>query len=552
MSTAGLTQRGPLDHPAVPAERPAAAGRQVDGTTVIYSGGPLEADIPDLDLVSFTLHRAQQLGGKPALIDGPSGRALSYADLERSARSLAAGLNARGFAKGDTFAIYLPNVPEFAVAFYGAMAAGGRCTTANPVSTVRELGHQLADSHARMLLTMPPFLDAARQSAARAGDCEVFVLGEAVGVPSFPELLGDPGAAPEVAFDPVGDIAAIPYSSGTTGLSKGVMLSHRNLIANMVQCETLFAPSADDVLIAALPFFHAAGFSVMNAGLRSGATLVTMPRFELGQFLDLMERHAVTRCPLAPPMALTLARHPALAGRDLRALRHIVCGAAPLSAELEKELAQRIGCQVSQVYGMTETSPITHLVPLSGRTVKRGSVGPPVPGTECRLVDPQTGAGVAPGERGEVWVRGPQVMRGYLDNPAATAATIDPEGWLHTGDLGIADADGWLTIVDRVKELIKYKGFQVAPAELETILITHPQVADCAVIGVPDEQAGEVPKAFVVPAGSDFDGDTVLAFVAGQVAPYKRIRLIQCVQEIPKSPSGKVLRRLLRSPERVS
>ena len=207
---------------------------------------------------------------------------------------------------------------------------------------------------------------------------------------------------------------------------------------------------------------------------------------------------------------------------------------------------------MSQVYGLTETSPITHMVPLFSGARKRGSVGPPVPGTECRLADPHTGADAGPGEHGEVWVRGPQVMRGYLNNPEATAATIDPEGWLHTGDLGIADEDGWLTIANRVKELIKYKGLQVAPAELEAILITHPQVADCAVIGVPDEEAGEVPKAFVVPAGDDFDGKAVIAFVAGQVAPYKRIRLIECVPEIPKSPSGKVLRRLLRAPERVS
>ncbi len=520
---------------------------------MIYSGGPLAGDIPDVDLASFTLARAKELGGKPALIEGPSGRALSYADLERSVRSLAAGLAARGFARGDTFAIFMPNVPEYAVAFHGAVAAGGRCTTANPRYTARELGRQLADSRAKLLLTAPPFLDVARQAAAQAGNCEVFVLGEAVGVPSFCELLGDPGAAPEVAFDPASDIAAIPYSSGTTGLSKGVMLSHRNLVANMVQCQALFALSPGDVVIAALPFFHQAGLAgIMNTGLRAGATIVTMPGFEPGQFLDLLERYAVTRGHVVPPMALALARHPAIAGRDLTALRHITCGAAPLGAELEEEVAQRLGCAVSQVYGLTETSPITHMTPPFSGAGKRGSVGPPVPGTECRLTDPQTGADAAPGKPGEVWVRGPQVMHGYLNNPEATAAVIDREGWLHTGDLGIADEDGWLTIAGRVKELIKYKGLQVAPAELEAILMTHPQVADCAVIGVPDQEAGEVPKAFVVPAGGDFDGKAVLAYVAGQVAPHKRIRLIEPVPEIPKSPSGKVLRRLLRPPERLT
>jgi len=256
----------------------------------------MPAEIPDLDLASFTLARATELGGKPALIDGPSGRALSYADLERSVRSLAAGLAARGFAHGDTFAIFMPNVPEYAVAFHGAVAAGGRCTTANPRYTARELGRQLADSWAKLLLTAPPFLDVARQAAAHAEGCAVFVLGEAAGVPSFSELLGEPGAAPEVAFDPASDIAALPYSSGTTGLAVGVMLSHGNLVANMVQCQDLFALSPGDVVIGALPFFHQAGLAgIMNTGLRAGATIITMPRFEPGQFLDLLERYAVTR-----------------------------------------------------------------------------------------------------------------------------------------------------------------------------------------------------------------------------------------------------------------
>jgi len=470
-----------------PAARSCLLSRRAKGMTVIYSGGPLTADIPDLDLASFTLHRAKELGDKPALIDGPSGRAVSYADLERSVRSLAAGLSARGFSKGDTFAIFMPNVPEYAVAFHGVVAAGGRCTTANPRYTARELGLQLADSRANLLLTALPFLDVARQAAAQAGNCEVFVFGEAAGVPSFSELFGDPDAAPKVAFEPANDIAAIPYSSGTTGLSKGVMLSHTNLVANMVQCQALFAMSPDEVVIAVLPFFHLAGLAgIMNTGLRAGATIVTVPRFEPGQFLDLLECYAVTRGHAVPPMALALARHPAIADRNLSVLRHIACGAAPLGAELEEELAQRMGCEVSQVYGLTETSPITHMAPPFGRAGKRGSVGPPVPGTECRLVDPQTGADAGPGEHGEVWVRGPQVMQGYFNNPEATAAMIDREGWLHTGDLGIADEDGWLTIVDRVKELIKYKGLQVAPAELEAILMTHPQVADCAVIGFPN------------------------------------------------------------------
>jgi acyl-CoA synthetase (AMP-forming)/AMP-acid ligase II len=520
---------------------------------MIHSGGRLAAEIPDLDLATFTLQRASELGDKPALIDGPSGRALSYAELERSVRSFAAGLAARGFAKGDTFGIYMPNVPEYPVAFYGVAAAGGRCTTANPLYTPRELGYQLADAGASMLLTIAPFLDVAREAAAEAGGCEVFVLGETDGAAPFSELLGDPQAAPDVAIDPETDIAAIPYSSGTTGLPKGVMLSHRNLVANMVQSEEVLAVTPEDVVIAVLPFFHCYGLCViMNLGLLAGATLVTMPRFDLEQFLDLLERHRVTRAYVVPPIALALAKHPAVEGRDLSALRHVLCGAAPLGAELAEDCARRVGCPVTQGYGMTEMSPVTHLVPPMSDADKAGSIGRPLSGTECRLVDPDTGEDAGSGERGELWMRGPQVMRGYLGNPEATAAMIDADGWLHSGDVAVVDEDGWFTIVDRVKELIKYKAYQVAPAELEAILITHPQVADCAVIGVPDEEAGEFPKAFVVPASEDVDGDALLQFVAEQVAPHKRIREVEVVEGIPKSPSGKILRRLLRERERVA
>jgi acyl-CoA synthetase (AMP-forming)/AMP-acid ligase II len=513
---------------------------------MIYSGARLEAEIPELDLPSFVLRRAGEWGDKPALIDGPSGRTLSYAALARSVRGFAAGLAARGFAKGDTFAIYMPNAPEYAVAFHGVLAAGGRCTTANPLSTAGELRRQLGDSGARMLLTAPPFLDVAREAA---DDAKLFVLGDGDGdgEASYAELIGDPEAAPRVRIDPHVDIAAVPYSSGTTGAMKGVMLTHRSLVANLVQAEAMHGFSSEDVIIAVLPFFHIYGLSViMNQGLLAGATLVTMPRFELAAFLDLIERYRVTRALVVPPIALALAKHPAVAGRDLSSLRHIGCGAAPLGAETARDVEARIGCSVTQGYGMTEASPVTHLVGAFSATRKPGSVGPPLPGTECRLVDPETGTDVGSGERGELWIRGPQVMLGYLGNPEATAAMLDDDGWLHTGDVAVADEDGWFTIVDRVKELIKYKGFQVAPAELEALLIAHPEVADCAVIGIPDEEAGELPKAFVVPVTDSLDPDALVRYIAEQVAPHKRIRAIEIVDTIPKSPSGKILRRLLR------
>jgi len=434
----------------------------------------------------------------------------------------------------------MPNVPESAVAFYGSIAAGGRCTTANPLYTARELALQLTDSGASVLLTVPAFIEVARE-AARATGCELLVLGEADGAVPFAAVLGDPDAAPAVEIDPASGVAALPYSSGTTGFPKGVMLSHHNLVANAVQMDASFRVSDEETMIAVLPLLLSV---IMGLGLRSGATLVTMPRIDLAQYLQLSERYHVTRAYVVPPIALALSTDPVVTRHDLSSLRAIYCAAAPLGPELEEACAQRIGCPVIQAYGMTELSPASHVTPL-GAAAKPGTVGRLLPDTEARLVDPVTGEDVAPGERGEVWIRGPQVMLGYLNSPAATAAMLDGDGWLRTGDIGIVDSDGWLYIVDRVKEPIKYKGFQVAPAELEAILITHPDVADCAVIGIPDPEAGELPKACAVSASDGIDPEAVIAFVAAQVAPHKRIRQIELIDEIPRSPSGKILRRLL-------
>jgi acyl-CoA synthetase (AMP-forming)/AMP-acid ligase II len=275
-----------------------------------------------------------------------------------------------------------------------------------------------------------------------------------------------------------------------------------------------------------------------------------MPRFELDQFLALLEEHGITRTYVVPPIAVALAKHPAVDEHDLSAMRTIMCGAAPLGAELSEQVAERIECDVIQGYGMTETSPVTHVI--RPESNKPGSIGTAIPNTECRLVDPETGEDVAEGERGELWVRGPQVMQGYLNNDAATEATIDSEGWLHTGDIAVVDSDGFFEIVDRLKELIKYKGFQVAPAELEALIINHPEVSDVAVIGIPDEEAGELPKAFVVTASDDFDAEQLMTWVAGQVSPQKKIRLVEEIDEIPKSPSGKILRRVLKDREQAA
>ena len=510
-----------------------------------------DVEIPDVSITDFVLADAGERGDKPAFIDAPSGRTLSYGQLAESVRAAAAGLAGRGFAKGDVFAHYAPNLPEYAVAFHAVAMAGGVNTTANPLLTAGELAAQLRDCGARLLVTVPPLLEKAAAAAERAGVEEIFVYGEAAGATPFASLLQPGGRPPQVVINPASDVVALPYSSGTTGLPKGVMLTHRNLVANICQVTSQGFPE-DERVIACLPFFHIYGLvSLMNLPLYGGATVVTMPRFDLAEFLRVVQDYRITRALVVPPIVLALAKHPLVDEFDLSSLEFMNSGAAPLSAELEVACGKRLGCRMQQGYGLTETSPTTHWVndDLAGQMP--GSIGPPVPNTECRILDVATGEDAPAGEPGELCIRGPQVMKGYLNNPEATARAIDPDGWLHTGDVARVEEDGSLRIVDRLKEMIKYKGYQIAPAELEAVLLTHPAIADAAVIPVPDEQAGEVPKAFVVPGGP-ITAEEVTRFVAGRVAPYKKLRAVEIVEEIPKSPSGKVLRRVLIERERTA
>jgi 4-coumarate--CoA ligase len=302
----------------------------------------------------------------------------------------------------------------------------------------------------------------------------------------------------------------------------------------------------DEKIIAVLPFFHIYGMQVlMNTGLRAGATVITMPRFDLEQFLRLHQEYGITRSFVAPPIVLALAKHPLVDQFDLSALEQVFSGAAPLSAELAEEAGKRLDAEVVQGYGMTEMSPVSHLTPPG--YYKPGSVGVTSPNTEIRIVDPASGEDLGLDEDGELWVRGPQVMKGYHNNAQATAITLDPDGWLHTGDIAHIDADGHVYVVDRLKELIKYKGFQVAPAELESLLLTHPAVADAAVIGLPDEEAGEIPVGYVVlKPGAQATAEDLQAYIAEQVASYKQLRRIELTDAIPKSASGKILRRVLK------
>jgi acyl-CoA synthetase (AMP-forming)/AMP-acid ligase II len=379
---------------------------------------------------------------------------------------------------------------------------------------------------------------------------EIFVIGEARGATPFAELGRTSGIVPVVSICP-DDVVLLPYSSGTTGFPKGVMITQRTWVANLCQSHVSHCLTPEDVVFCLPPFFHMYGAYVLTLVLASGGTLVTMPCFDLPTFLETVQRYRVTRAYLVPPVVLALVNDPVVEIYDLSSLRCITSAAAPLGGDLARRCKERLGCSVVQGYGLTETSPATHIVPVMGRPIKPGSVGPCVPNTECRIIDLDTGADLGPNQQGELLVRGPQVMKGYHNRPDATALTITPDGWLRTGDIGYVDDDGDLYIVDRLKELIKYKAYQVAPAELEAILLSHPAVADAAVIPSPDREAGEVPKAFVVLKGPTTP-DELMSFVAARVAPYKKVRQVEIIDQIPKSATGKLLRRVLVERERLA
>ena len=508
-----------------------------------------DLDIPEVGLAQFVIGNAERFGDRPALIDGPTGRTLTYRALATMVRRIAAGLQQRGFKQGDVVAVYSPNLPEYAALLHGVALVGGITTTVNPLYTPRELSLQLRDAGATRLITIPQLLERALEASRDSDVKEVFVFGDAPGATSFTRLLESGEDVAEVSISPRNDLVVLPYSSGTTGLPKGVMLTHYNLVANVCQTEAVF-PANIERVIACLPFYHIYGLTVLlNISLHRGDTIVTMPRFDLEQFLQLLQQHQITRAYLVPPIVLALAKHPLVSNFDLSSLLSINSGAAPLGSNVEQACADRLHCFVAQGYGLTETSPVVSTTPLDEAMRRAGSAGLLIPNTECKVIDPVSGTELDANQQGEIWVRGPQIMKGYLNQPAATAAMLGEDGWLHTGDIGSVDQDGFLFIADRLKELIKYKGLQVAPAELEGLLLKHPAVADAAVIPHPDAEAGEVPKAFVVLKGSATP-DELMKFVNDQVAPYKKIRLLEVVTEVPKSPAGKILRRTLIERER--
>ena len=512
-------------------------------------GSPPPPAIPDMTLPDYVLGGASQRGNKTALVEATSRRSLTYAQLAVAVRRVGTGLANCGVGARDVVALCAPNSIDFVVGWFAASSIGAVVTTLNPSSTQEEIIQQLRRSGASWLITTADlYADKAGAAAESSGIEETFVIGwrpgtAAGGIP-FESLWRTPAREKVHGRVDATDVAFLPSSSGTTGLPKSVILTHRNLVASLCQTRLVHQVTEADTILAVLPLFHIFGLQLsMNLALLEGATVVLLPRFDLEAFLAAIQDHAVTIAGVVPPIVLALAQSPAVDRYDLSSLCQLTSGAAPLGGDLARACAARLGCHIRQGYGLTELAGASHITPNDGPD-RPESIGPPLPGVESRVVDPDTGRNRNPGEPGELLVRAPGAMSGYLHNPEATAATIDADGWLHTGDIVTVDPDGWYYVTDRIKELIKYKGFQVAPAELEAILVTHPAVADAAVVPSPDPAAGEVPKAFVV-LGAPATPAELIEWLSERVAGYKRVRCVEIIDEIPKSPSGKILRRLL-------
>ncbi|MEJ2871740.1 AMP-binding protein [Actinomycetospora sp. OC33-EN08] len=515
-----------------------------------------DVEIPDVGLPEFLFSDLGEHADRVALIDGPSGRTMTFGEVATAVDRFAAALGERGLGRGDVIALFAPNTPYYPVVFHGALAAGVAVSTVNALYTPDELAFQLRDSGAKMLVTVSPFLDRARAALREEGLAvtEVVLLDAARDDASTPlpenalaDLLTTTAEKPSVQISG-DDVAALPYSSGTTGRAKGVVLTHRNLVANLVQFAEIQKTTSESKILAVLPFFHIYGMTVMmNNGIYTRAAVVTMPKFDLAEFLRIVSEHRVDRIYIAPPIAVALAKHPMVEQYDIDCVEVVFSGAAALDADLGHKVAKRLNCTVFQGYGMTELSPVSHAMPEERPDMDLSSIGVALPNIECKLVDPETGE---EGSRGELWVKGPNVMREYLNNAEATASTLDDDGYLHTGDVATVTDEGVFYIVDRVKELIKYKGYQVPPAELEALLLTNDGIADAAVIGVKDDEGEEIPKAFVVlQQNASLSADDVMSFVADRIAPHKKVRRVEFIDQIPKSGSGKILRKDLRARE---
>ncbi|CAL5210417.1 unnamed protein product [Lathyrus oleraceus] len=527
---------------------------------IIFRSKLPDIHIPkNLPLHSYCFENLSKYGSHPCLINAPTGEIYTYHDVELSARRVASGFRKLGIEQGDVIMVLLPNCPEFVFAFLGASFRGAIMTAANPFFTAAEIAKQAKASNTKLIVTQGCYYE-------KVKDLEnvklVFVdsLPEGENHMHFSELVqADKNEIEEVEVDiNPDDVVALPYSSGTTGLPKGVMLTHKGLVTSIAQQVDGENPNlyyhSEDVILCVLPMFHIYSLnSVLLCGLRAKASILLMPKFDIHAFLELVHKYRVTIAPVVPPIVLAISKSPELDSYDLSSIRVLKSGGAPLGKELEDTVRAKFPkAKLGQGYGMTEAGPVLTMCLSFAKEpidVKPGACGTVVRNAEMKIVDPENDSSLSRNQPGEICIRGDQIMKGYLNDPEATLRTIDKEGWLHTGDIGYIDDDDELFIVDRLKELIKYKGFQVAPAELEAIILSHPQISDVAVVPMQDEAAGEVPVAFVVRSNNDIDTteDEIKKFVAKQVVFYKRINRVFFIDAIPKSPSGKILRKDLRA-----
>ncbi|KAK8584931.1 hypothetical protein V6N13_138874 [Hibiscus sabdariffa] len=525
---------------------------------IIYRSKLPDIYIPKhLPLHSYCFEDLSNVASRPCLINGTTGQVYTYAEVELSARRVASGLNKLGIQQHQVIMLLLPNAPEFVLSFLGASFLGAIATTANPFFTPAEVSKQAKASNVRLIITQAVYVDKVKEFA-QDNDVKVICIDSAPdGFLHFSELIqADENDLPQVDIAP-DDIVALPYSSGTTGLPKGVMLTHKGLITSVAQQVDGENPNlyfhTEDVILCTLPMFHVYALnSIMLCGLRAGAALLIMQKFEIGLLLELIQKYKVTIAPMVPPIVLAIAKSSETDKYDLSSVRIVKSGAAPLGKELEDAVRAKFPCaKLGQGYGMTEAGPVLAMCLGFAKEpfeIKSGACGTVVRNAEMKIVDPDTGSSLPRNQAGEICIRGDQIMKGYLNDPEATARTIDKDGWLHTGDIGYIDDDDELFIVDRLKELIKYKGFQVAPAELEAMLIAHSDITDAAVVGMNDVAAGEVPVAFVVKSDkSEISEDEIKQYISKQVVFYKRISRVFFIKAIPKAPSGKILRKELRA-----
>jgi len=541
-------------------------------------GIPKTIKYPEVPLHGLLRRTAEKYPNQTAMIF--QDEKVTYRELDVFSDKFAAALNEMGVGKGDKVALFLPNIPQFVISYYGILKAGAVVTAISPLFKERELEYQLSNSEAETIVVLDLLYPLVKKARDKTRLKRIIVTSIGEYLPALKRVLGtllkkvpklkvvpEPGVSffqdllagysprlPKVEIAPKEDLAALQYTGGTTGIPKGAMLTHYNLVSNAVACkEWLRAREAEEVVMTVLPLFHIYGMTTsMNAPIYFASPMVLLPRFDPPEVLKAIEKHRVTVFCGVPTMYAVLVAQPDIAKYDLSSVRFCISGAAPLPPEVQRRFMELTGGVLVEGYGVTESSPVTHCNPLDRtmKTVKIGSIGLPWPDTDAKIVDMETGKKkLRPGEVGEVVLKGPQVMKGYWKMPEETEAVLR-RGWLYTGEIGRMNEDGYFYITDRKKDLLKYKGYSVYPREVEDVIYEHPAVKLCAVVGKPDPVAGEIPKAFVVlKEGATATEEEIMDFVKEKIASYKTVREVEFRKELPMTLVGKVLRRALKEEE---